>query len=326
MSIPKFTALANTGRLVRCEARRVRFEGSSTDFITDVPVYSPVFACDPLLNVGVMVYRGAKDDSVRFLTTGGEQGLLQPGPHGCEGKWAIGVAMVDPMVFRATWILKGRRQRAVRDIDLSGAPTKVWPGALLDVPGFAMTMLSFTGWECTYGNGDGILDAVPVTRGGRTLLFNYPVEVNGRIVGHDGAPGAPNRTILADHDDFYLVSETTPGVQFPPQMDRYGNVALFEGQYFSINEILSRGPFVPAPPIVVPVPEPEPPPVVPEPPPPPPVEPPVVPPPVTPPVTPVPDPEGSVPPAQKPKIDPVIVELAGNWLSRLLAKWLGKRK
>jgi hypothetical protein len=325
MSIPKFTALARTGRLVRCVARRVRFEGSLTDFIADVPVYSPVFACDPLSNIGVMVYRGAEDDSVRFLTTRGEQGLLQSGPHGCEGKWAIGVATVEPLVFRATWILKGRRQRAVADIDLSGAQLKISTGATLDVPGFALTMLSFDGIEPSYGNADGIEDAVPVTRGDQTLLFNYPVEVNGRIIGHDGAPGAPNRTFLADVDGFYLVSETTPGVQFPPQLDRYGNVALFEGQYFSNNEILSRGQFKPAP-IVVPVPEPEPPPVVPEPPPPPPVETPVVPPPVTPPVTPVPDPEGSAPPAQKPNIDPVLIEHAGNWLSRLLAKWLGKRK
>jgi hypothetical protein len=100
-------------------------------------------------------------------------------------------------------------------------------------------------------------DVRAVTRGGQTRPLIHWTENAGRVVGADGADGAPNRLLLADTDGWYVVSDVAQTVLFPAQLDDAGHVACYPGLYFTNADIRTRpltatpGPIVtPAPPVV----------------------------------------------------------------------------
>jgi hypothetical protein len=105
-------------------------------------------------------------------------------------------------------------------------------------------------------------DVRAVTRGGQTRPLIHWTENAGRVVGADGADGAPNRLLLADTDGWYVVSDVAQTVLFPANLDDAGHVACYPGLYFTNADIRTRpltatpGPIVTPPPVVPPPPAP----------------------------------------------------------------------
>lgn len=241
-----WSALARTGELARINGAAVN---SRVAPAADVAApYAPVYAA--VDGIELLLYRGHDDDSVRVLASTGFLATLAPGSvddkwaKGCDGKWPLGIAVVGPLKFRATWLKPGtrdgafapRKRRGVADIDFSGeVPTITFHGDALVREDSPLVLLDFDGERCRFEvEGDDPTTDIQ----GATL--GYTQRVNGRIVGHDAAPGAPNRIILADHDGLFLVCESDAAVRFPARLDVHGNVACFEGQYFTNADIRTR--------------------------------------------------------------------------------------
>jgi hypothetical protein len=248
----RWTALDRFGVLVNVDGDRVSF-GAGLIYAPEAHIaapYAPVAAADA--GVTVLLYRGHEDDSVRVLASTGWAATLATGSvtnkwaKGCDGKWPLGLTLIGHRQFRATWLLPGledgtvgpRKRRGVADLDFAGPVPLVTPQAPVAVAeDHPLVLLDFDGTHCEYEVGGN--DPRTVTRNGVTLALGYSSVVGGRVVGHDASTAA-NRILLADTDGLFVVCESDAAVRFPARLDVHGNVACFEGQYFTLADIRTR--------------------------------------------------------------------------------------
>jgi hypothetical protein len=227
-----WTALDRLGTLVRVQGQAVSFPGAG--YNAHGTPYVPVCAFDPDSGICLMAYRDANVDSVHFIDSRGVQGKLA---EKTVGKWPIAIRRIGPGVFNVAWIQDGLTTIGRARMTVSGSEyaiehsTEQIPAALILLTIDPITLdLTDAGYNMR-----------EVTRAGLTIPLIYPQEENGRIVGVDGRPGAPNQALLADGDGWYTVTTDPASALFPPRIDVNGNVATFEGQYYS-NEQIRQSP------------------------------------------------------------------------------------
>jgi hypothetical protein len=253
-----WTALDRAGHLASIFGRSVTFHDGSTAELPVAP-YTPVYAADDV--GGLLVYRETdpndnRKNSVRFAASTGEQGVLA---DQCEGKWPLAIRpAMNPGAFEVAWINRGVNVSSVTTAIVSLSPfavTSPW-GQIAIQP--AMILMEWPEFgELRVDATNNGYDVRAVTRGGQTRPLIHWTENAGRVVGADGADGAPNRLLLADTDGWYVVSDVAQTVLFPANLDDAGHVACYPGLYFTNADIRTRpltatpGPIVtPAPPVV----------------------------------------------------------------------------
>jgi hypothetical protein len=258
-----WTALDRDGNLARIDGRTVTFPDGATATLPVDP-YTPVFAADEV--GGLLVYRETDPadnhkNSVRFAASTGEQGVLA---DQCEGKWPLAIRRLAPGRFEVAWINRGVNVSSVTMAEIRLAPLEVVSlGQRAIPPAMILMAIDEASGTIRVDATDGGYDVTAVTRGGQTRPLIHWTENAGRVVGADGADGAPNRLLLADTDGWYVVSDVAQTVLFPAQLDDAGHVACYPGLYFTNADIRTRpltatpGPIVtPAPPVVPPPPAP----------------------------------------------------------------------
>jgi hypothetical protein len=252
-----WTALDRAGHLASIFGRSVTFHDGSTAELPVVP-YTPVYAADDV--GGLLVYRETdpndnRKNSVRFAASTGEQGVLA---DQCEGKWPLAIRRLAPGRFEVAWINRGVNVSSVTMAEIRLAPLEVVSlGQRAIPPAMVLMAIDEASGTIRVDATDGGYDVTAVTRGGQTRPLIHWTENAGRVVGADGADGAPNRLLLADTDGWYVVSDVAQTVLFPAQLDDAGHVACYPGLYFTNADIRTRpltatpGPIVtPAPPVV----------------------------------------------------------------------------
>jgi hypothetical protein len=252
-----WTALDRDGNLARIDGRTVTFPDGATATLPVDP-YTPVFAADEV--GGLLVYRETdpndnRKNSVRFAASTGEQGVLA---DQCEGKWPLAIRRLAPGRFEVAWINRGVNVSSVTMAEIRLAPLEVVSlGQRAIPPAMILMAIDEASGTIRVDATDGGYDVTAVTRGGQTRPLIHWTENAGRVVGADGADGAPNRLLLADTDGWYVVSDVAQTVLFPAQLDDAGHVACYPGLYFTNADIRTRpltatpGPIVtPAPPVV----------------------------------------------------------------------------
>src|SRR5688572_30946908 len=229
-----WTALDRLGTLVKVQGQSVSFPDAG--FTSHGTPYVPVCAFDPDSGICLMAYRDAHLDSVHFIDSRGVQGKLA---DKTVGKWPIAIRRTGPGSFAVAWIQDGLITIGRAQMNVSGSEyaiafaTESIPAALILLTLDPITLdLTDAGYVMR-----------EVTRAGLTIPLIYPQEENGRIVGVDGRPGAPNQALLADGDGWYTVTTDPASALFPPRLDINGNVATFEGQYFT-NAQIRQSPIV----------------------------------------------------------------------------------
>jgi hypothetical protein len=235
-----WTALDPTGRLARISGRSVEFhDGRNADLPVDP--YTPVYAADEI--GGVLVYRETHPtdnarNSVRYATTAGQQGVLS---EQCEGKWPLAIRRLAPGRFEVAWINRGVQVSSVTMAEVLLEPFEVRAlGERTITPAMILMELDQLSGTLRVDATDDGYDRRSFTAGGQTRSLIHWQEVEGRAVGIDGAPDAPNRLLLADTDGWYVVSDYSETVLFPARLDLRGNVAAYPGLYFTNAAIRTR--------------------------------------------------------------------------------------
>jgi hypothetical protein len=235
-----WTALGRAGHLASIFGRSVTFHDGSTAELPVAP-YTPVYAADEV--GGLLVYRETdpadnRKNSVRFAASTGEQGVLA---DQCEGKWPLAIRRLAPGRFEVAWINRGVNVSSVTMAEIRLAPLEVVSlGQRAIPPAMILMAIDEASGTIRVDATDGGYDVTAVTRGGQTRPLIHWTENAGRVVGADGADGAPNRLLLADTDGWYVVSDVAQTVLFPAQLDDAGHVACYPGLYFTNADIRTR--------------------------------------------------------------------------------------
>lgn len=252
-----WTALDRSGGLVRIHDALVTFPTGEIHEVPDPDVALPIqTVCATIGPLTLVAYRGHKDNSVRVISSAGWTAKLA---DACDGKWPIAIA-TEADLFEVTWLLPpDRKFRGVADVD-----DEVWSLDKTEpVPGDSpLLILDFDGYTCRFEN-DGS-DPVTVQYG---IKLGYHQTVNGRTVGADFSPNAPNRILLSDASGLYEVTTHPESTLYPARLSDRGDVAWYPGGFAAYADILTRPVEAPRPapapnPTPVPTPAPVPPIVV----------------------------------------------------------------
>jgi hypothetical protein len=231
----RWTALDRLGSLARFDGTSAVIAGRA--YVTEGTPYVPVAAFDPDTGITLVAYRDAFIDDVRYIDNTGAQGIIGAMT---VGKWPVAIRRVGPGKFDVVWISSrqlttvtiARFIRAGATWSITHSERTIDPAAVL--------MEFDAAGGLRLDNIDSGYDFRTFTRAGVAIRLIYWTELNGRVVGVDGREGAPNQALLGDSDGWYLVSDNNNSALFPPRLDVNGNVATFEGDYFTIDDIRSR--------------------------------------------------------------------------------------
>jgi hypothetical protein len=230
----RWTALARSGGLARTEDYSAKLEGFG-QYPAGGYTYVPVYAIDPQRTSSLLLFRDGQTDEVKILSSRGQTSTL----GSTIGKWPLAIVALGQNAYLCAWISGAITNVAMARVVVGDTLQVTMEAPQPIEPAMVLIDMNAAG-GLTLDNTDRGYEFREITRAGLTVRSIYSHEVNGRIVVSDGREGAPNQVLLADFDGWYLVDDQPDSTLFPPRVDALGNVATFEGKYFTIANIRTR--------------------------------------------------------------------------------------